>query len=77
MSEEFNDRALAYIHPQFKTVKKSVQVPDKSPGFLKKLWGSFTGKQTQSFKTEVSYVKEIETMPKLNNCLYIIKSFYK
>lgn len=75
-SKDFNDRALAYIHPQFKSVKKEIKVPGE-PGFLKKLWGSFTGKPVESFKTEISYVNEIETMPKLNNCLYIIKSFYK
>lgn len=75
-SKLFNDQATAYLHPQFKTVKKEVLVPGE-PSFMKKMWGKITGKNVENFKTEVTYIKEIDQMPKLNSCLYIIKSFYK
>lgn len=76
VSADFNDSAVAYLHPQVKTVKVESKIPVE-PSMFKKMWGKLVGKDMTSFKTEYSYSKSIEDMPKMNNCLYIIKSFYK
>lgn len=75
ISREFDDQSIAYLHPKTKQIKVETKIPVEA-GFLKKMWGKMIGKDVTSYETKVTYSTVIDEMPKMNSCLYIIKSFY-
>ncbi|EQC44738.1 hypothetical protein [Bacteriovorax sp. Seq25_V] len=74
-SAEFNNSSKAYLAPKTKTIVETKKV-EKTPGLFKKMWNKMTGNNTPSYDTVKVTNTVIDEMPEMNNCLYIIKSFF-
>lgn len=73
-SKEFNEYDKAYLVPKLKS--NLLASSEEGQGFVKKMSNFFSGIKDKFSNSSKSKVKVIE-MPKLNNCLYAIKSFLK
>ena len=72
-AREFNEYERAYLVPKLKTSFNSTTKQEK--GFFKKIGGFFKSIKNKFTSGSKGKVKTISEMPKINNCLYAIKSF--
>ncbi len=71
-SKEFNDYEKAYLVPKLKAAPVATS---EGGGFVKKVSNFFSGIKNKLSSDPTKNAKVIAEMPKLNNCLYAIKSF--
>ncbi|MFG1505157.1 hypothetical protein [Halobacteriovorax sp. ZH5_bin.2] len=72
-SSEFNEYEKAYLVPKLKT--NLTGATNENVGIAKKISNFFSNLKNKFSSSSKGKVKVIDEMPKINNCLYAIKSF--